>query len=61
MKLDVGPGYRIYYGQVGKKEILLLCGGTKHGQDADIDRACRYFADWKEDRKETNYERSTLR
>ena len=47
LRLDIGPGYRVYYAQVGKTIVLLLCGGTKKGQVSDIDRACQCFEDWK--------------
>lgn len=36
MRIDVGAGYRVYYGQSGKKIYLLLCGGNKSSQDKDI-------------------------
>lgn len=36
MKIDHGPGYRIYYFQRGKQLVILLCGGDKRTQDADI-------------------------
>jgi putative addiction module killer protein len=39
IKVDVGPGYRVYYAQSGQTVILLLCGGDKGSQDADIARA----------------------
>lgn len=41
MRIDTGPGYRVYYTQRGNQLILLLCGGDKHTQDADIARARR--------------------
>jgi len=46
LRIDVGPGYRVYYAQSGKTVMLLLCGGTKRTQDSDIDRACDYWRDW---------------
>jgi putative addiction module killer protein len=46
LRIDVGQGYRIYYAFPGAQLVLLLCGGDKRTQDADIDRACEYWADW---------------
>ena len=46
MRIDTGPGYRIYFALAGKTIILLLCGGDKGSQDADIDKACSYWLDW---------------
>ena len=46
LRVDVGPGYRVYYALAGKQVVLLLCGGDKGSQDADIDRACTYWKDW---------------
>ena len=46
LRVDVGPGYRIYYAQIGKTVVLLLCGGNKRTQDADITRACSDLQDW---------------
>ncbi|HEX7388829.1 MAG TPA: type II toxin-antitoxin system RelE/ParE family toxin [Acidiphilium sp.] len=48
LRIDVGPGYRVYYAQSGKTVMLLLCGGTKRTQSADIDHACDYWRDWKD-------------
>jgi putative addiction module killer protein len=39
MKIDTGPGYRIYYKQTGKTIIVILCGGDKSSQDRDIRKA----------------------
>lgn len=39
LKIDFGPGYRIYYAQVGKKLLLLLRGGDKSSQNHDIKKA----------------------
>lgn len=46
LRLDVGAGYRVYYAVAGKKIVLLLCGGDKRTQSADISRACEYWQDW---------------
>lgn len=46
LRIDVGAGYRVYYAVAGKEIVLLLCGGDKRTQDADIDRACGYWQDW---------------
>jgi len=47
LRVDHGPGYRVYYGKVGKTIILLLCGGDKRTQVADIERAVAYLSDFK--------------
>ena len=47
LKIDVGPGYRVYFGQDGPVVVILLCGGEKHGQDKDADTARNYWADYK--------------
>jgi putative addiction module killer protein len=39
MKIDYGPGYRVYYKDTGIEIIILLCGGIKSTQQADIIRA----------------------
>jgi putative addiction module killer protein len=39
IKIDYGPGYRVYYVQRGKELIVLLCGGDKRTQSQDIERA----------------------
>jgi putative addiction module killer protein len=46
LRIDVGPGYRVYYAVSGKEIVLLLCGGDKRTQDNDISRACEYWQDW---------------
>ncbi|GFK94497.1 hypothetical protein NNJEOMEG_02343 [Fundidesulfovibrio magnetotacticus] len=46
--VDFGPGYRVYYGLVGKEIVLLLCAGDKRTQQADIDRAISYLDDYRE-------------
>jgi putative addiction module killer protein len=44
----LGPGYRAYYAMVGKACVLLLCGGDKRKQTADIERALEYLKDYRE-------------
>jgi putative addiction module killer protein len=39
LRIDYGPGYRVYFCQRGAALVLLLCGGDKSTQDADIRRA----------------------
>ena len=39
MRIDYGPGYRIYYVHRGAKIVILLCGGDKRTQQQDIKRA----------------------
>jgi len=39
MRVDYGPGYRVYFSQQGSRIIILLCGGVKTGQQKDIKRA----------------------
>lgn len=41
LKIDTGPGYRVYYVQKGSVLIVLLCGGDKGSQDSDIASALR--------------------
>ncbi len=46
LRIDHGPGYRVYYAQAGKKVLLLLIGGDKSKQQADINKAVGYWKDW---------------
>ena len=48
LRIDWGPGYRVYYAMVGSALVLLLCGGDKRKQASDIDRAFRYLRDYRE-------------
>lgn len=51
LKIDYGPGYRIYFGRAGNRVVLLLCGGDKSTQQKDIRNAHHYWQDYKENRK----------
>jgi len=48
LRIDWGPGYRVYYAMIGKTCVLLLCGGDKRKQSADIERAMEYLRDYRE-------------
>lgn len=47
LRIDHGPGYRVYCGHDGEALILLLCGGDKGRQAEDIQRARAYWKDYK--------------
>jgi putative addiction module killer protein len=48
LRIDWGPGYRVYYAMLGTVCVLLLCGGDKRKQPSDIDRALEFLKDYKE-------------
>jgi len=48
LRIDWGPGYRVYYALLGRVCVLLLCGGDKRKQSADIGRALECLKDYKE-------------
>lgn len=47
LRLTYGPGYRIYYLHEGDRLILLLCGGGKSTQQADIEKAHHLADEWR--------------
>ncbi|WP_199247131.1 type II toxin-antitoxin system RelE/ParE family toxin [[Phormidium] sp. ETS-05] len=47
LRIDYGPGYRLYFGQIGTTIVLLLCGGDKSTQEQDIDKAIEYWQDYR--------------
>ena len=47
-KINFGPGYRVYFVQRGSAIVVILCGGDKRTQAADVKRAIKIAADWKE-------------
>lgn len=46
LRVDVGAGYRVYYAQARRTIVLLLCGGDKRSQQADITRAVKCWNDY---------------
>lgn len=48
LRIDYGPGYRVYFIRHGPMVIVLLAGGEKGSQDADYDRALKIAKEWKE-------------
>ncbi len=49
LRVDYGPGYRIYFQRQGKTVIVLLCGGDKRTQVRDIKTAKRLATEWSEE------------
>ncbi len=47
LRIDCGPGYRVYFGERDSTIILLLCGGDKSTQDRDIRKAKEYFSEFR--------------
>ena len=47
LRVDSGPGYRVYFAQEDATMVLLLCGGDKSTQVKDIETAKRYWSDYK--------------
>ena len=55
LRIDYGPGYRVYFGRDGSDVVILLIGGDKRTQSKDIGAAIDYWADYKARKtKETN-------
>jgi putative addiction module killer protein len=48
LRIDYGPGYRVYFLQRGSMVIVILCGGDKRAQNADFKQAIKIAEDWKE-------------
>ncbi|MDE3068440.1 MAG: type II toxin-antitoxin system RelE/ParE family toxin [Verrucomicrobiota bacterium] len=51
LRLDFGPGYRVYFGREGRAIIILLGGGSKRRQDADIAAAVERWKRYKQTRR----------
>ena len=48
LRIDHGPGYRVYYLQRGHVVIVLLCGGDKSSQSDDVRNALKIAKEWKD-------------
>jgi len=51
LRYHFDSGYRVYYGLDGEFIVLLLCGGDKSTQSKDIDKAQKYFKEYKEQKE----------
>lgn len=51
LRIDIGAGYRVYYAQAGEVVLLLLCGGDKATQEADISKAVASWEDFQRRRR----------
>ncbi len=51
-RIDFGPGYRIYFGKDEARLVILLAGGTKKRQDADIKAAKVHWQDYKKRKRQ---------
>jgi putative addiction module killer protein len=51
LRVDVGPGYRVYYGKHGRTLVLLPCAGSKRTQVSDIAKAVGYWTDYQRRQK----------
>ena len=52
LRIDYGPGYRVYYRDTGRELIIILCGGNKSTQEEDITEAKRLANEEEEDDNE---------
>lgn len=63
LRISYGPGYRLYFGNDGRKLIILLCGGDKKSQKKDIQAAKTFWHDYhmrkKHNTKARNHEKKT--
>jgi len=47
LRINYGPGYRVYFGQIGATIVLLLIGGDKSTQEQDLRKAKEYWTDYR--------------
>jgi putative addiction module killer protein len=52
LRLNFGPGYRVYFGRDGERLVILLAGGSKQRQQADIAVAHAHWAEYKKRKRE---------
>ncbi len=52
LRIDLRPGYRVYYGMLSKRCVLLLCTGDKRRQPADVAKAVDCWSDYRNRVKE---------
>jgi putative addiction module killer protein len=55
LRIDFGPGYRIYFGRDGEQLVILLGGGTKKRQQSDIAMAKALWREYKERKREESW------
>ena len=55
LRIDFGPGYRIYFGRDGDRVVILLGGATKKRQNKDIQDARVCWADYKRRKKQETH------
>jgi putative addiction module killer protein len=46
LRIDWGPGYRVYYAMLARSSLLILSAGDKRRQPSDIERALEYLKDY---------------
>lgn len=51
LRIDYGPGYRVYFGREGKTLVILLCGGDKGSQRRDIAMAKKLWSDYRREKE----------
>jgi len=50
-RINLGPGYRVYFGRDGEQLVVLLTGGTKQRQQRDIKDAAAFWRDYKRSKR----------
>ena len=53
LRIDWGPGYRVYFAWLGKLSVLILCAGDKRSRPSDIQRTVELLKDYRERTKTT--------